>query len=44
MKEIINNFSEIMKDPQERVEFVGSFLCAIVFMVGVYFSLWIMAG
>lgn len=39
MKEIINDFKNLMSDKQERTEFIGSMICALLFLAGVYFSI-----
>lgn len=43
MKQAFNDFKEVMSDKHERVEFIGSFICCLIFMVGVYLSLWVFA-
>ena len=41
MKEIINEFKDIMSNKEERFEFIGSFVCALIFITGIYFSIFI---
>lgn len=34
---------EIMNDKEERIEFVGGFLCCLLFILSIYILLWVFA-
>lgn len=38
MKQVINDFKAIWSDKRERFEFIGSFACVLIALLGLYLT------